>query len=237
MPTGHRFSSIGGALLAICFFLPWVAVSCGGSQIGHVSGLDLAVGQVTVDAGFGGIKQELDGGGDPVLFLVPLAGVGAIALAIRAMGRTGMDLLDRLGPIALGALSLLILILKLVNSSSGTDDLGFTISYRAGLWGVVLGSLALIVGGLVNSQAPVTGAAGLPPRLPGPPPGETKPGPPKPRPVRSSPPATPSRSVPQARQEPQPRQPAGELQTCPGCHRQVKAGSRFCMHCGHPLQD
>ena len=248
MPRGHKISSIGGAVLAVCFFLPWAAVSCGGSQIAHVSGLDLAVGQVTVNTGYGSMKDRGAGGSNPELFLLPLAGLGAIALALRAMGQPRLTLLDRLGPIILGGLSLLLLLLQLGQSRSGAAGMGFEIGYRAGLWGVVLGSLAMIGGGLLNTPAPLASeparpfrpATGppRPVREPGPP--APNPGPPPPIPKGSSLPSAPSGSSTPAVDEPWEReagelQPAAGFESCPACQRQVKAGSRFCMHCGQRM--
>ncbi len=259
MSTGHRLSSIGGAAVAICFFLPWAVISCGSQPVASVSGLDLAAGQMTLFPEHGGGMQDLEGGGDPRLYLVPIAGLGAIALAVGALRRGGLTAVDRFGPVLCGALPLVLLVLKFVNAQSEAADAGFTISYQFGVWGVVLGSLAMIVGGVLNAQ---TRPASSQERLPA---GSTgSPG------SRSTGPLEPSWGLPPLGEEPGPVAGAGSAETqpdgqadltgppwglspfktepepasgsamdptCPACGQVIRNEDRFCYRCGHLLQD
>jgi len=142
---GHKVGSSGAALAILCFFMPWLLVSCGG-QTAKVSGWDLAAG-TTVGAGFS--AQQIPG--KPILFLVLLAAVGVIALAYLAYKRgTLMPKMDGYGLIGLGALALLILFISFSGAKEQGAQQGIYVDIEFGLWGAVIGYLGAIVGGVLN---------------------------------------------------------------------------------------
>lgn len=87
----RKLASIGGALVIICFFLPWVMASCSsGGLFGEdveikASGLELATGRIhdldtlyNMGSYSGYDSNELtDETSTPLFFLIPLLGLGA----------------------------------------------------------------------------------------------------------------------------------------------------------------
>jgi len=142
---GHKVGSSGAALAILCFFLPWMMVSCGG-QTTEVNGWDLASGTV-VGSGFA--AQQIEG--QPILFLVLLAAFGVLALAYFAFKRGSLTpVMDGYGLIALGAVPLLILFFQFSGVKDQAAQQGVYIEYQFGLWGIVIGYIAAIAGGVLN---------------------------------------------------------------------------------------
>jgi len=134
---GHKVGSSGAALAILCFFLPWILFSCGGQTV-KMSGMELASGNQQVE-------------GKPILFLVLLAGFGVLYLAYTAYKRGSLaPTPDGYGLIALGALPLLILFIQFSGASDQAAQQGVYVEYQVGLWGVVIGYLAVIFGGYLN---------------------------------------------------------------------------------------
>lgn len=145
---GHKVGSGGAAVAILCFFLPWVLVSCGDLQV-KMSGWQLAAG-TTIGEGY--FAQQIPG--KPILFLVFLAGLGVLALAYLAYKRGMLTPIDGYGLIGLGALPLLILLAQFSGSKEQAARQGVYFEYQFGLWGVVVGYIAAIVGGVLNLKEP-----------------------------------------------------------------------------------
>lgn len=141
---GYKIGSSGAALAILCFFLPWVLVSCGPLEV-KMSGWQLAVGTTIGESDF---AQRIPG--KPVLFLVLLAGFGVLALAYLAYKRGTLTLIDGYGPIGLGVLPLVILLVQFSGSKEQAAQQGLYFEYQFGFWGVVVGYIAVIVGGIFN---------------------------------------------------------------------------------------
>lgn len=142
---GHKVGSSGASLAILCFFLPWILVSCGG-QTAKVNGWDLASGTV-IGSGFG--AQQIEG--KPILFLVLLAAFGVLFLAYTAFKRGSLTpTMDGYGLIALGVVPLLILFISFSGAKDQAAQQGIYIEYQVGLWGTVLGYIAAIAGGVLN---------------------------------------------------------------------------------------
>ncbi|MCE7918826.1 MAG: hypothetical protein DYG85_04820 [Chloroflexi bacterium CFX1] len=142
---GHKVGSSGASLAILCFFLPWILVSCGG-QTAKVNGWDLASGTV-IGSGFG--AQQIEG--KPILFLVFLAAFGVLYLAYTAFKRGSLiPTMDGYGLIALGAVPLLILFISFSGAKDQAAQQGIYIEYQVGLWGTVIGYIAAIAGGVLN---------------------------------------------------------------------------------------
>jgi len=82
----RRLASIGGALVLICFFLPWVMASCssggllGGDIEVKASGLELATGRIhDLDVLYNSYSADeiAEETSTPLFFLVPILGLGA----------------------------------------------------------------------------------------------------------------------------------------------------------------
>ncbi len=143
LSRGYKVGSGGAAVAILCFFLPWVLVSCGGEPV-RVSGWELATG-TTPGGGYGAQAS-----GDPLLFLVLAAGLGVLALAYRAYERGRATQADGYGLIGLGALPLAILLYRFSGLREQAASYGFVVEYQPGFWGVVGGYLVVIVGGILD---------------------------------------------------------------------------------------
>lgn len=142
---GHKVGSSGAATAILCFFLPWIMASCGG-QTTMVSGWELAAGKTI---GQGVFAQQIEG--KPILFLVLLAAFGVLYLAYAAFKRGSLvPTMDGYGLIALGGLPLLILLIQFSGAKDQAAQQGIYLEYQVGLWGVVIGYIAAIVGGVLN---------------------------------------------------------------------------------------
>jgi hypothetical protein len=86
---GKILSTSAALIVLICFFLPWVTVSCSEQEVATLSGYDLSVG-TDIDLGVG--TEEVDP--DPIIFVVPLA---AVASNIGLGFRIRLDRDQRLG--------------------------------------------------------------------------------------------------------------------------------------------
>lgn len=82
----------GAKLLALlCFFLPWVTVSCAGQELASMSGYELAAGSVTVTNPVSGARETPPGAGErdlPVIVAacLILVGLGATFALARGLG-------------------------------------------------------------------------------------------------------------------------------------------------------
>jgi hypothetical protein len=136
-PNGYKVASPGVLLILVCFFLPWVLQSCGGAPPQESSGWQLAIGNAAPGERYNG---------NLLIFLVPLAALVVAALAFRAMRRAYASGWDGYVPTGLGGLMLLFLYLQF----GGPVSEGSTRQILYGLWGVVIGWMLVIAGGILN---------------------------------------------------------------------------------------
>jgi len=142
--NGHKISSAGAALAILCFFLPWILASCGG-QTTSLNGWQLSAGSTT---GSGYFAQQVPG--KAILFLVLLIAFAVIAIAYLAWRRGHLTQTDGFGPIGLGGLALLILLITFSGAKAQAAQQGIYFEYQYGLWGVVIGYIGTIIGGVLN---------------------------------------------------------------------------------------
>ena len=142
---GHKVGSSGAALAILCFFMPWLLVSCG-NETSKVNGWDLASGTI-IGSGF--TAQQIDG--EPIFFLVLLAAFGVLALAYFAFKRgSRTPAMDGYGLIALGIVPLLILLIQFSGVKDQAAQQGILVEYQFGLWGTTIGYVGAIIGGILN---------------------------------------------------------------------------------------
>lgn len=144
--NGHKIGSVGAALAVLCFFLPWILVSCGGQTI-SLNGWQLAAG---TNIGTGYVSQRLPG--KPILFLALLGGLGALGLAYLAYRRGRLTEMDGYGLIGIGAVPLLVLLTYFSGSQQQVSQQGMHMEFRFGLAGVIIGYLGVIAGGVLNQR-------------------------------------------------------------------------------------
>lgn len=155
----RRLASIGSALVLICFFLPWLLVSCsfdpnGDSGI-EVSGYEIASGNYKIaedlnqfGSMFGGSPYETSNADTayPLLALIPLVGaLGLMALNGRASGSV-MAIFAGL----LGMGGMIIFSIAVATIQPDLQSMMLEANYRAGYWGTWLGFIWLVVLGIMT---------------------------------------------------------------------------------------
>ena len=170
-PEQHaRWASIGAAIVIICFFLPWVSVSCSGTEIAQVSGWGLATGSYvneisnSMSESLGGLgslfgdsynlSDYMDTGSAqtyPGLFLVPILGaIGFISLTNKKAGALAAAIAG-----VAGIITMIVVGSKLGGSLSGDYTFySIQVNYLFGYVFEWIGFiLMLIIGGVVFFQS------------------------------------------------------------------------------------
>jgi hypothetical protein len=172
---------IGGAagVALICFFMPWVTVSCNKQPLATLSGWQIATGwSMGATGGAGAGAQPQAQSGDTILLLVLLGALACLAVA----GITFANILaPKIGGIIAAAIAVVALIIILNKSmgnqaSSSQQGMVIAIEWQWGYFLTILAYLGVVVGGLLNIFIPDGGqsmlAGGYRPPQPGfPPPG------------------------------------------------------------------
>lgn len=147
---GYKVASPGAVIAILCFFLPWLFVSCAGSVGTSLTGMDLAFGKQTEL--MAGMVQRVSG--EPLVMLALFAAVAVLVLAGFAIRRGKLHPVDGIGVIGLGVGALILLVLEGLIQSSKMQQDGTAqfvqISPEIGLIGAVIGYLAIIAGGILN---------------------------------------------------------------------------------------
>ena len=146
LSNGYKIASPAAIVAIICFFLPWVFVSCNAQPVADLSGWELAAG-TTVGQGYAAQQTT----GEPIFFLVLFAAFGVLGLSYLAWKREYITkVLDGFTLLGIGALPLLILLFKFSGMKNEAIQQGLNVEFKFGLWGVVLAYLAVITGGVFN---------------------------------------------------------------------------------------
>jgi len=151
LPTGNKIIGAASGVVIICFFLPWILVSCEGQPVASLSGWQLAVGTNVQNTLQSPPTPPIEG--SPVLFLVLLAAIGCLAIIYLIYRRQLVLQIGSFGAIGLAVLSLLILLFKMVDAQPDlqqTDFVNIETHYQSGLFGTILGYLGIIVGAVLN---------------------------------------------------------------------------------------
>lgn len=142
---GSRIMGPAAALVLLCFFLPWITVSCAGQPVASLSGMELATG------------TQLPTGentSSPQLFLVPIAALVVLSIILMMYQRRITVRVGALGAIIVSLIGLLPIVLEFITSRSSNvaGDFGsmITITPQIGLWGVILANLAIVAGAVVD---------------------------------------------------------------------------------------
>lgn len=136
--------SIASALLfagsTLCFFLPFVTVSCGGVKVFTLTGQQLATGATITQAQSFGAPQTQKIDADPFTAVAGLCAIAGIALSL--LGRKMVVGAAASG--GLGALSLLILHLRfggqLQKQSQGVAQASFEVGYTLAVLLLIAGA-------------------------------------------------------------------------------------------------
>ena len=146
MSTGRIISSSAAFVVLVCFFLPWISVSCSEQEIATLSGYDLVTG-TDIDLGVGTEEVEPD-----LIFLaVPLAALVVLGLVLISALGVFPGSLAAAGQVAVSSIGLLVLAFKWLEAKSDSSDISFvSFSPEIGVWGVVVGLIVIIVGAILS---------------------------------------------------------------------------------------
>lgn len=154
-----NLATAGGVLVIICFFLPWMMVSCSfDTSAGiEVSGYDLSQGAKDLSemASYASFFYYEASGYESMFSLFQFA-----ILAIPICVVVGLILLfkpSRGGALFFGVVALIILLAFSVWLSNAKSELmmdGIVVNYRIGYWGTWLGLILLIYGSLQLPSTP-----------------------------------------------------------------------------------
>lgn len=157
LPTGNKIIGSSAGVVLVCFFLPWILISCEGQTVATFSGWDLAVGGA-VQTTF--IDQPVLG--SPMLFLVLMAAIACLILVGLVFVRLLPLAVGTYAASGLAMLGLLVLVFKLITAQPLVDQPGIPVKidihYQYGLWGTILGHLGVIVGASLNLLRKTTSA-------------------------------------------------------------------------------
>ena len=128
---GRYISGPAAVFVLLLFFLPWVTIACNGVRLGQFSGYQLAAG------------GEVDG--DPLLWLIPLMAIIAVALLAVAVQNKQWHERAGWGQVAAAGVGLAVLLWKGIQLSSAEAP-GFELVIEPALWGTLLGLLLVGVG-------------------------------------------------------------------------------------------
>lgn len=153
LTRGNKIVGTAASIAVICFFLPWVLVSCGGQPVASINGWQLAAGG-SVNTGY--VSQPIPD--SPVLFLVLLAALVALATVylvykdqLEARRAAVMATIS-------GAVALFTLFIRLSGAQSQTS-MGVSVQLEVGFWGTVLAHVGIIVGAVLDLRAATGGQA------------------------------------------------------------------------------
>jgi energy-converting hydrogenase Eha subunit E len=132
----------------VCFFLPWILVSCQGEPVMSVSGWQIATGS-TIQTAFG--PQVLDP--SPDLMVIVLAALGSLALAFLVIRRSFSLRIAAIAWTTIATLSAAWLMLRFIGveeSAQNRGGMGVQIQMQYGYWGTLLASFALVAAGVMG---------------------------------------------------------------------------------------
>lgn len=146
MSTGRIISSSAAFVVLVCFFLPWISVSCSEQEIATLSGYDLVAG-TDIDLGVGTEEVEPD----LVFLAVPLAALVVFGLVLISALEVFPGSLAAAGQVAAASIGLLVLAFKWLEARSDSSDISLvSFSPEIGVWGVVAGLIVIIVGAILS---------------------------------------------------------------------------------------
>lgn len=157
MDKGNKISGSGALTAVVCFFLPWVLVSCGSNQVRNFTGWELAAG-TTINNGW--TVQSVSG--TPELFFVLAAGLAVLTLIYFSWKNQQVYKYQGVGLVILGIIPLGIIFWQfnsLQNEVASQSLSTIQVNYQLGFWGVILGYISVIIGGtlIIREFSQITG--------------------------------------------------------------------------------
>ena len=133
LTDGNRLASTGILFSTFGFFSTWAAIFPTATTYANYSGLTFA-------------------SASPSLYFVLIAGLSAAGLLYLAFQYGQLRSLDTYGYIGLAILALFILTTQIFSQVTSGDFSGSVVVYRPAIWAVILGHVAIMVGGYLNMR-------------------------------------------------------------------------------------
>jgi hypothetical protein len=209
--VGPKWASIGASLVLLCFFMPWLMVSCSGMAV-RVSGWQLSTGNYG-----NGYQNQVQA--YPAIFLILLFGL--IGFACLNGKRSGA-----IAAMASGVAGIIGMILVSSNLGSQTT-LYVQVSYEVGYYGEWLGFLIMAGVGFFAFKQMSSYSSNITPSIRQ---GNLN------NPIAS----TPSSPPPAANTDPQRKEISDKksvYKPCPNCGKSLLRNTNTCPYCEHPVPD
>lgn len=145
--NGKILSGPAAVLLILLFFLPWISVSCDDVVVGEFTGYDLAIGTPDVEENAPFMAAE--NAGEPLLFIVPLAGVATLLLLGITLLKSNFEENASWGRIIASLLGILVLVLEWLQFQNRSDGT-FEALIEPALWGTIVCLAANVAGALID---------------------------------------------------------------------------------------
>ncbi len=145
---GKGITTFGGLLAFIMFFMPWALVSCGGNELGTITGWQLATGTGPLENS--GVKA-------PVLLVTWFLILLAIVIAFAVPKKVIAGVINTVLPF-LAFLIVILVYTKLRSDVQQESGSVIRIHARAGLIGTFVGYFLIMFGGLLEIVAGFVGA-------------------------------------------------------------------------------
>jgi hypothetical protein len=146
--NGTKIAGGGAAIKLLCFFLPWVLVSCQEQPVASISAWQLATGGA-IQTPFG--AQPLTAA--PDLLLILLAALGSLALVYLVVKQGFALRRAAMAWIGMASLSVVLMLLRFAGAgSSAAAQAGadVQIDLQFGYWTTLFACLMIITGGLIE---------------------------------------------------------------------------------------
>jgi hypothetical protein len=145
--NGKVISGPAAVLILVLFFLPWITVSCDGADVGEFSGYNLAASVSPEDDE--DIFGESNISGDPILFVIPLAGVVTLILLALTLWKHRFEANASWGQIIAAFIALLVLLLEWLQFRGESNGI-LEFSIQPALWGTLACLLAIGAGAVFD---------------------------------------------------------------------------------------
>lgn len=144
MSIGRVLTGPIALLILLCFFLPWITVSCNSQPVAQFSGYELAAGG-EINTGFGAQPVE----GDPAVFVAPGAALLSLGLLLGLTAARLPKVVAGIGQLLGSIAGLAILLIKWNQLNENAAANGFEVSGEFGLWAAGFGLIVLVIGAVL----------------------------------------------------------------------------------------
>ncbi len=155
--------------ILIAFFLPWITISCSGTELVDASGYEMATGIKVDDE----VSSETDSSdtddSDGYLLIIPIMALLTLVVAGVRLAAVGTSQMAAVVYLVAGAFGLGAHLIEFIQLQSDISDLEETsgeiieLSYKFGWWLSILGLIAVLVAAFVAFREREQRAAPYPP--------------------------------------------------------------------------